>query len=285
MLPVVSVIPIPTQAGEAIQMKSKPGNVLLKVRFPSKKGLLSADRILSVFLVMAILGAMGALGYVIANPKVEKFTEFYILGLDGKAEWYPSEFVLGGGEIVLVRYESAGGFRENQEAYGRVTSVIVNREQQQATYLVKVNINGEQTKVWLNGEEIQDIGPIGLAQGEQWRLEIGLAPQEVCGSTSLTAPAEKGQEGLWVANADRFERGDYVRIGAKGAGNVEFAPVADVDISRSLIELGTELRYNHGDGDRLMEQQMVEFVLYKDGEPYFKEGEAPHLWISVEEAQ
>ncbi|GAI18944.1 unnamed protein product, partial [marine sediment metagenome] len=48
------------------------------------------DRILSIILVVAVLGALGMLGYVIAAPKVgEKFTEFYILGLSGKATDYP----------------------------------------------------------------------------------------------------------------------------------------------------------------------------------------------------
>lgn len=44
-------------------------------------------------LIVAILGAIGALGYVIATPKSGPgFTEFYILGLGGKAEKYPSEW-------------------------------------------------------------------------------------------------------------------------------------------------------------------------------------------------
>jgi len=42
-------------------------------------------------------------GYVIAVPKVgERFTEFYILGLNGKAMDYPSELKLGEGGKVIV---------------------------------------------------------------------------------------------------------------------------------------------------------------------------------------
>ena len=50
------------------------------------------DKVLSVVLVVAILGALGTLGYVIAAPRVgERFTEFYILGAEGKAADYPRE--------------------------------------------------------------------------------------------------------------------------------------------------------------------------------------------------
>ena len=38
------------------------------------------------------MGALGALGYVIATPRVGKgFTEFYILGLSGRAADYPQD--------------------------------------------------------------------------------------------------------------------------------------------------------------------------------------------------
>ena len=56
------------------------------------------DKTLSVILVVSILGALGMLGYVIAKPKVgERFTEFYILGREGKAIDYPRRAVGGGG--------------------------------------------------------------------------------------------------------------------------------------------------------------------------------------------
>ena len=54
------------------------------------------NKVLSIVLAIAILGALGTLGYVIAVPKVgERFTEFYILGLNnGTAIDYPSELKL-----------------------------------------------------------------------------------------------------------------------------------------------------------------------------------------------
>lgn len=65
------------------------------------------DRVLSTILVIAVLGIIGTLGYAIATPKVgKKFTEFYILGLEGKAENYPKELVVGG------RSKSDSGYSE-----------------------------------------------------------------------------------------------------------------------------------------------------------------------------
>ena len=66
------------------------------------------DKILSVILVAAIAGTIGALGYAIAAPKVGERTEFYILGLGGKVADYPRELKVG--------------------EEGRVRMCIVNRE-------------------------------------------------------------------------------------------------------------------------------------------------------------
>ena len=56
------------------------------------------NRVLYITLVLALLGALGTLGYIIATPKAgERFTEFYLLGLEGKATDYPKELKVGGG--------------------------------------------------------------------------------------------------------------------------------------------------------------------------------------------
>lgn len=80
--------------------------------FPGASGL---DKGLSIVLILAILAALGTLGYVIATLKVgERFTEFYILGLEGEAEGYPKELVVGEEAKVIVG--------------------IVNREQEDMSY-------------------------------------------------------------------------------------------------------------------------------------------------------
>ena len=168
------------------------------------------DKALSTILVIAILGAIGALSYVIAMTKVgERFTEFYILGFEGKAEEYPVEFVMNEGEVKLVRYGESE-IREEVAEWGKVILGIVNQEYEQVTYQVEVIIDGKQVKVWLDGVQLDEIGPIMLTHEEQWEHEIGFAPQHISS-----------------------------------------------------------------------DNQKVEFVLYKEGKPYFKD--PPYLLIRVKE--
>jgi len=149
-----------------------------------------ADNVLSLLLVLVIAGAIGTLGYAIAAPKVgEKFTEFYILGPDGKAENYPTELKVG--------------------EEGRVIVGIANHEQEWVSYRVEVWIGGEKAKLRIGGEDRDEI-MVELEDEGKWEQEVGFVPQKA------------------------------------------------------------------GEG------QKVEFVLYKDGEPYFEE--PLNLWIDVEEA-
>lgn len=103
----------------------------------------------SVILVITILGALGALGYILASPKVgERFTEFYILALDGKATDYPEELKVG--------------------EEGKVTLGIVNHEYRQMSYRVIVSINGEKNN---------EIGAVVLEHDEKWESEISFVPK------------------------------------------------------------------------------------------------------------
>jgi uncharacterized membrane protein len=140
--------------------------------------------VLAVVIAVAIAG----LGYMVTTtPRIgEKFTEFYILGPDGRAENYPTELRVGEEGDVIVG--------------------IVNHEQGEASYRVEVWIDGEKTKLWINGEDRDEIR-VELENEGKWEQKVGFVPQK--------------------------------------AG-----------------------------------RQKVEFVLYKDGEPYFKE--PPYLWIDVE---
>ena len=164
--------------------------VSFNIRLPSWQGQSMPDKVLSVVLAVAIVGAIGTLGYVVATPKVgEKFTEFYVLGPDGKAANYTTELKVG--------------------EEGRVILGIVNHEQERVSYKVEVWINGEQAELRV-GEEDRDEIRVDLEHEEKWEKEVGFVPQK--------------------------------------AG----------------------------------EKQKVEFVLYKDGEPYFEE--PLYLWVDVEEA-
>ena len=98
------------------------------------------DKVLSIALIAAILFAVGSICYVVAMPKVgEKFTEFYILGMDGKAEGYPQELEEGEkGEVIVG---------------------VVNHEYQQQKYFIEVKMDD----VVLPRE-----GPINLEHEKKW---------------------------------------------------------------------------------------------------------------------
>ncbi len=107
------------------------------------------DKALSIILVVAILGVLGTLGYVIATPKVgERFTEFYILGQEGKVTKYPSELKVG--------------------EEGRVIIGIINRESEPVSYRVEVRIGGI---------ENNEVGPAALENNEKWEGEVSFTPE------------------------------------------------------------------------------------------------------------
>ena len=124
--------------------------VPFNLRLPRWSGMGNLDKVLSVGLVVAIVAALGCLGYVIATPKQgEKFTEFYILGQEGKAESYPREVTVG------------------EEA--RVILGIVNHEHATTSYWVEVTINGDKVKEIRTGI---------LAHNEKWEQEVSFTPSE-----------------------------------------------------------------------------------------------------------
>ncbi len=107
-------------------------------------------KLLSIVLVVSILGTLGVLGYFITTPKVgEEFTEFYILGIEGKAADYPKELAMG--------------------EEGRVTVGIVNHEHEPVTYRIEVIMYGGKNK---------EVGPVGLEHNEKWEGIIAFTPNE-----------------------------------------------------------------------------------------------------------
>ena len=131
--------------------------VPFNIRLPSWRGQSVMDKVLSVVLVVVIAGAIGALGYAIATPKAgEKFTEFYILGPEGRAGHYPEELKVG--------------------EKGRVILGIVNYEQERASYEVEVWIDGEKAKLRIEGEDRDEI-KIELEHEQEWGGAVGFVPQ------------------------------------------------------------------------------------------------------------
>lgn len=136
----------------------------LHIKMPRWGGRGRLDKALSLVLLLSIMGAVGALVYVVAAPRAEEsFTEFYILGSGGMAEDYPRELVLG----------------EQVE----VTLGIVNHEHQNADYNIEVR---------LDGEKAQEIGPISLAHEEEWQGMVTLIPSKA-GSQEIEFLLCKGE--------------------------------------------------------------------------------------------
>ena len=115
------------------------------------KGKIFPDKVLSAIIIIALLGAVAMLGYVIATPyrTGERFTEFYLLGSEGMANNYARELSLGEEGSALVG--------------------IINRERVVKEYRVDVVIDKE---------KIGGVGPIVLEQEEKWEGETIFLPTE-----------------------------------------------------------------------------------------------------------
>jgi uncharacterized membrane protein len=124
------------------------------------------DKALSIILVLAIGGALGTLGYVIATPRVgERFTEFYILGLEGRAADYPRELRVG--------------------EEGRVIVGIINREHETVSYRVEVRIE----RVISN-----EVGPFELAHDEKWQEIVSFTPHRAGANQKVEFLLYKNEE-------------------------------------------------------------------------------------------
>jgi uncharacterized membrane protein len=103
------------------------------------------NKALTIGLAAAVIGTCATVAYVAAHPKTgEKFTEFYILNTEGKAENYPANMTPG---------ETA-----------EVTVGIVNHEYTISEYRVTVMSDNIQ---------LAKAGPVTLAHDEKWE---GIVP-------------------------------------------------------------------------------------------------------------
>ena len=105
-------------------------------------------RVLTITLVIAVIGALGVLSYILITPKVEEtFTEYYILGQEGKAINYPMNLKIGDESRVIVG--------------------IINHEGKEVSYRVEVAIGGKKSA---------EVGPVVLADEQKWEREVGFIP-------------------------------------------------------------------------------------------------------------
>lgn len=133
------------------------------------------NRSFSLALVIAFIGAFALLGYTVIFPKTgEKFTEFYIMGVQQKAQEYPSDFVLRQGKVVEVIYNT--GWIDDMNGMGRINIAMVNHEQQTMDYFIQMHLDGIPAEMWRNGP-LSLLGPIKLAPGQGWEQQVGIIPQ------------------------------------------------------------------------------------------------------------
>ena len=135
------------------------------------------DIILTIILIFSIVLSIGMVAYVITTPRIgEKFTEFYILGPDGKAENYPSQLKYNSPASVLVG--------------------VVNQEYTPLSYTLEVALNNKvlsKTVIRLNHNETweNNMTFIPESYGTDMKLEFLLFKEN-----SVTAPYRDLH--LWV---------------------------------------------------------------------------------------
>ena len=104
------------------------------------------NKLLFVVLALAVLGTVVALIFFITAPPVNKFTEFYILGMQDKAMNYPERLKIGEDTSLTLG--------------------IINQEQTEVSYRVEIRIDGIL---------IEDIGPVTLEANEKREQKITFA--------------------------------------------------------------------------------------------------------------
>ncbi|MGB9927132.1 MAG: DUF1616 domain-containing protein [Methanosarcina sp.] len=109
------------------------------------------DKALTIVLVFSILLSVVTLIYVVVTPKEgEHFTEFYILGPEGKADNYPTQYILGESGTVIMG--------------------IVNHEYRPVNYTVQIKLDNKSLPVPENQKQIR------LGHNETWQEAIKLTP-------------------------------------------------------------------------------------------------------------
>ncbi|AKB52833.1 hypothetical protein MSBRW_3580 [Methanosarcina barkeri str. Wiesmoor] len=144
-----------------LRRASLPENEAFKVSFKAAALSLKAevmetsesrlDRALTVFLIISILLSVVTLAYVVVSPKEgEHFTEFYLLGPEGKADNYTTNYTLGQSGTVIVG--------------------VVNHEYRPVNYTMEVKL--ENKSLFLP----ENVKHISLAHNETWEESVTIMP-------------------------------------------------------------------------------------------------------------
>lgn len=109
------------------------------------------DRALTVFLILSILLSVATLAFVVLSPKEgEHFTEFYLLGPQGKADNYTTDYMLGQSGTLIVG--------------------IVNHEYRPINYTMEVRLENKSLPL------PENVKHITLAHNDTWEEPVTLIP-------------------------------------------------------------------------------------------------------------
>lgn len=86
------------------------------------------DKLVSYIIIISIVVAVAAVAYITIVPKGETFTEFYILGSDGKAGDYPTNLTVGETGSVTMGIVNHEGTSVNYEAVVRLNNTTLKNE-------------------------------------------------------------------------------------------------------------------------------------------------------------
>jgi uncharacterized membrane protein len=158
---------------------------------------ITLNRLLNAIFFIAILGTLGVLGYTMAAPKINtKFTEFYILGAEGKAANYPIEYIINNQPVPqLVNNDGTTGINGNS---GEITLIIINHEQQTTDYTMKIIIDDVPADFKFNGTITDQLGPLELKQGNKWESKISIIPHPTTGDQKVELLLFKGNETVFI---------------------------------------------------------------------------------------
>ncbi|MCW3994539.1 MAG: DUF1616 domain-containing protein [Candidatus Bathyarchaeota archaeon] len=123
----------------------------IPVKLPKWTAMPKADKIFLVGFLIGIVAVASFTGYLASSPKIgEQFTEFYLLGSNGKLADYPTNMTLG----------------EN----GTVTIGITNHEYQNVTYKVIIS---------LDNQTLETINGIQLSHQANWTQNYTFTPDKI----------------------------------------------------------------------------------------------------------
>ncbi len=111
------------------------------------------DKTLVVVLMLIVVTSLVATVYLVATPfSSQPYTELYILGKDGKAQDYPSQFRLGEGQSMIVG--------------------ITNHEQRIVEYRLVTTLNGTTGSSTLSTEKFS------LENNQNWEQTVAISPDQ-----------------------------------------------------------------------------------------------------------